>query len=72
MSAAVFIKLKKNFKIKYNWLGILFPILSMLILLFDIKNTLLQFILPVIYILVWYLVIVNNVEKKAIKGLFSW
>ena len=37
MSVAVFIKLNKSFKVKYNWLGVLFPILSMLILLFDIK-----------------------------------
>ena len=72
MSVAVFIKLKKSYKVKYNWLGVLFPILSMLVLLFDIKNMLLQFMLPIIYILVWYLVIVNNDEKKAIKGLFSW
>ena len=28
--------------------------------------------LPIIYILVWYLIIVNNHEKKAIRGLFSW
>ena len=72
MSVAVFIKLNKNFKVKYNWLGVLFPILSMLILLFDIKNMLLRFMLPIIYILIWYLVIVNDDEKKAIRGLFSW
>ena len=72
MSVAVFIKLKKSFKVKYNWLGVLFPILSMLILLFDIKNMLLRFMLPIIYILIWYLVIVNDDEKKAIRGLFSW
>ena len=71
-SLAVFIKLNKDFKVKYNWLGVLFPILSMLILLFDIKNMLLRFMLPIIYILVWYLVIVNDDEKKAIRGLFSW
>ena len=72
MSAVVFIKLNKSFKIKYNWLGVIFPILSMLILLFDIKNMFLRFLLPIIYILVWYLIIVNNVEKKAIRGLFNW
>ena len=71
MSAAVFLKLNKSFNVKYNWLGVLFPILSMLVLLFDIKNILLQFMLPIIYILVWYLVILDNDEKKAIRGLFS-
>ena len=72
MSAAVFLKLNKSFNVKYNWLGILFPILSMLILLFDIKNMLLQLIMPVAYTLVWYLFILNANEKKAIKGLFNW
>ena len=72
MSAVVFLKLNKSFNIKYNWLGILFPILSMLVLLFDIKNMFLQFMLPIVYILVWYLVIVDNDEKKAIRGLLNW
>ena len=72
MSIAVFIKLKKNFSVNYNWLGVLFPISSMLVLFFDLNNMFLQFMLPIIYILVWYLVIVNNDEKKAIRGLFSW
>ena len=72
MSAAVFLKLNKSFNVKYNWLGVLFPILSMLVLLFDIKNMFLQFTMPIIYILVWNVIIVNNDEKKAIRGLFSW
>tara|TARA_B100000287_G_scaffold10049_1_gene10218 strand:- start:428 stop:898 length:471 start_codon:yes stop_codon:yes gene_type:complete len=72
MSVVVFLKLNKSFNVKYNWLAVLFPILSMLVLFFDIKNMFLQFMLPIIYILVWYLVIVNNDEKKAIRGLFSW
>tara|TARA_B100001564_G_scaffold359442_1_gene381264 strand:+ start:3892 stop:5313 length:1422 start_codon:yes stop_codon:yes gene_type:complete len=72
MSVVVFLKLNKKFDVKYNWRGILFPILSMLVLLFDIKNMFLQFMLPALYILVWYLIVVNNNEKKAIRGLFSW
>ncbi len=71
MSATVFFMLHKNFYVKYNWLGIFFPILSMLVLLFDIKSMILQFIMPSLYILVWYLIVVNNDEKKAIKGIFN-
>jgi O-antigen/teichoic acid export membrane protein len=72
MSAAVFLKLNKNFNVKYNWLGVLFPVLSMLVLFFDIKNILLQFAMPFVYIMVWYLFIINKHEKNAIRGIFSW
>ena len=71
MSATVFLKLNKNFYVRYNWLGILFPILSMMILFFDIKNMILQFAMPLLYVLVWYLIIINNDEKNAIKGIFN-
>ncbi len=71
MSAAVFLKLNKRFEVKYNWLGVLFPILSMFVLLFNLNNMFLQFTLPIIYILVWYSIIINNSEKKAIRELFS-
>ena len=63
MSAVVFLKLNKSFKVKYNWSGVLYPALSMLVIFFDIKNIFLQFILPIIYIL-FYFVIVNNREKS--------
>tara|TARA_B100000003_G_C10871478_1_gene347292 strand:+ start:20 stop:964 length:945 start_codon:yes stop_codon:yes gene_type:complete len=72
MSAAVLLKLNKKFNVKYNWLGVLFPVLSMLVLFFDIKNILLQFTMPFVYILVWYLFIINKHEKNAIRGIFSW
>ena len=71
MSVTVFLKLNKNYYVKYNWLGIFFPILSMMILFFDVKNMILQFIMPLLYILVWYLIIINNDEKNAIKGIFN-
>tara|TARA_B100000575_G_scaffold274700_1_gene258648 strand:+ start:75 stop:1016 length:942 start_codon:yes stop_codon:yes gene_type:complete len=71
MSATVFLKLNKNFYVRYNWLGIFFPILSMMILFFDIENTILQLTMPLLYVLVWYLIIVNNDEKNAIKGIFN-
>ena len=48
MSVAVFIKLNKTLKLNII-IRVLFPILSMLILLFDIKNMLLRFMLPIIY-----------------------
>ncbi len=72
MSLAVFIKLNKSFKVKYNWAGVLYPIFCMSVLSFNVMNMFLQFLLPIIYVLVWYFVIVNNDEKKAIKGLFNW
>jgi len=41
----------------------------MLVSSLDIQNTFLRIIMPLGYILIWYVFIINEDEKKSMKGI---
>ena len=69
MSLAVYLKLYNSFYVNYNWLGLGYPVIAMLVSTLDIQNTFSRIIMPLGYILIWYIFIINEDEKKSIKGI---
>ena len=69
MALAVYLKLYNSFYVNYNWLGLCYPVIAMLVSTLDIQNTFLRIIMPLGYILIWYVFIINEDEKKSIKGI---
>ena len=69
MALAVYLKLYNSFYVNYNWLGLCYPVIAMLVSTLDIQNTFLRIIMPLGYILIWYVFIINEDEKKSMKGI---
>ena len=69
MALAVYLKLYNSFYVNYNWLGLCYPVIAMLVSILDIQNTFLRIIMPLGYILIWYVFIINEDEKKSMKGI---
>ena len=53
MALAVYLKLYNSFYVNYNWLGLCFPVIAMLVSTLDIQNTFSRIIMPLVYILIW-------------------
>ena len=70
MAFAVYFKLYNTFHVYYNWLGICYPVIAMLFFTLDIQNTFSRIMMPLVYILIWYFFILNEDEKKSMKGFF--
>jgi len=68
MALAVNLKLYNSFYVNYNWLGICYPVIAMLVSTLDIQNTFSRIIMPLGYLLIWYVFIINEDEKKSMKG----
>ena len=68
MALAVYCKLYNDFHVNYNWFGICYPIVAMLFFTLDIQNTFSRIIMPLVYILIWYGFILNEDEKKSLRG----
>ena len=69
MALAVYLKLYNSFYVNYNWHGLCYPVIAMLVPTLDIQNTFLRIIMPLGYILIWYVFIINEDEKKSMKGI---
>ena len=69
MALAVYLKLYNSFYVNYNWLGLCYPVIAMLVFTLDIQNTFSRIIMPLGYIFIWYFFIINEDEKKSIKGI---
>jgi len=69
MALAIYLKLYNSFYVNYNWLGLCYPMVAMLFITLDIQNTFSRIIMPLAYILIWYIFILNEDEKKSMKGI---
>ena len=69
MALAIYLKLYNSFYVNYNWLGLCYPVIAMLVSTLDIQNTFSRIIMPLGYILIWYVFIINEDEKKSMKAI---
>ena len=69
MSLSIFIKLINIYKIKYNWIAILYPILIIIFVSHFFHLFSYRIVFIIFYSTSWYYIVLNNKEKDVIKGL---
>lgn len=69
MSISIFIINNKTYKVPYNWLGIVFPLIFVVISTQFEFNTIERFGMIIVYPIVWFSFILNKDEKIGIKSL---
>ena len=71
MAFAIWINNKKYYNIQYSWRGILFPIVYLIIVSIIPVNFTLKIVFSIFYLILWYLIVADNTDKKKIKSLIS-
>ena len=55
--------------IQISWWACVIGVIAMLVSTLDIQNTFSRIIMPLGYIFIWYVFIINEDEKKSMKGI---
>ena len=71
MSLSVFIKLLNIYKVRYNWIAILYPILIIVFISQFFHLLSYRVIIILFYFISWYYIALNKKEKDVIKGLVT-
>ena len=71
MAFAIWINNKKYYNIQYSLRGILFPIVYLIIVSIIPMNFTLKIVFLIFYLILWYLIVADNTDKKKIKSLIS-
>ena len=66
MNISIYIKTYRIYRVPYNWRGIIFPIIFLIGIQFNIIDLLPKLILSILYPLLWYLFIINRDEKQGL------
>ena len=71
MSLSIYFKTHTIYPIPYNYKGIMYPVIFLLIAQISFTSLSIKFFLSILYPILWYIVIINNDEKIILKGLLK-
>lgn len=71
MSFSIFSKTYSHYSVPYNWLAILFPIISLGLLQVGLQGTVSNWVLTGLYPVVWFFIILNKDEQKSLVSLIK-
>ena len=71
MSMSIYFRTNKIYPISYNWRGVLYPILFLIVIQFHIDDLVARVFISILYPALWYAVVINKEEKTGLKRLFK-
>ena len=66
MNISIYIKTYRIYRVPYNWRGIIFPIIFLIVIQFNFTDSISKLILSILYPLLWYLFIITRDEKQGL------
>ena len=72
MSFVIYFKTYKIYSVPYNWKGLVYPILVLLVVQIYEFDFVLKLFVSLLYPILWYFIAITENEKNGIKRLIKW
>ena len=69
MSIVIFYKTYDLYPISYNWIGVLYPIIFLLLIQLNINDISFKIFISIVYPILWYMIVLSRDEKNGLKRL---
>tara|TARA_B100000214_G_scaffold317996_1_gene252088 strand:+ start:1877 stop:3295 length:1419 start_codon:yes stop_codon:yes gene_type:complete len=71
MSLSIYFRTYKIYPIPYNYKGLMYPIIYLLIVQLSFESLFIKLFLSIFYPVMWYIFVINKTEKETIKELLK-